>query len=49
MLQEIRDRAIERTDAHTVTLCDEALDYARRMSARLVEYKDEVSKYRAVS
>lgn len=39
VLQEIRDRAVRNNDTTTVKLCDEAIDYARRMSARLMEYK----------
>lgn len=39
VIQEIRELAEKRQDTATITLCDEAVDYARRMSARLVEYK----------
>lgn len=39
VLQLIRDIAEERGDEVTVELCDEAITYARRMSAKLVEYK----------
>lgn len=41
VLDEIRTLALMRNDTHTVTLCDEAIDYARRMSNKLQEYKDK--------
>jgi uncharacterized protein YqgV (UPF0045/DUF77 family) len=42
VLQEIREHAIHRTDARIVTLCDEALTYARSMSEKLTEYKERL-------
>lgn len=39
VLQEIQNLAEERGDMKTITLCIEATDYAKRMSAKLVEYK----------
>lgn len=39
VIQEIREAAVVRNDDATVRLCDEAFDYARRMSAKLGEYK----------
>lgn len=39
VLQEIRELAEVRGDTATVKLCDEARDYAQRMSKRLMEYK----------
>lgn len=39
VLQEIREAAAARTDYATVALCDEAITYARSMSAKLTEYK----------
>lgn len=38
VLQEMRERT---TDPVMLRLIDEAHDYAKRMSARLVEYKQE--------
>lgn len=35
----IRELAVSRHDDATIILCDEALEYARRMSDRLGEYK----------
>jgi hypothetical protein len=43
VLQEIRDRAIERNDARDVVLCDEALTYARSMSDKLTKYKEKAN------
>jgi hypothetical protein len=40
VLQDIRELAEERKDVKTIELCDEAIGYARRMSAKLVEYKN---------
>ena len=39
VLREIRAIAEAREDHEAVTLCDEALDMARRMSLKLHEYK----------
>lgn len=44
VLQEIQDAAVVRGDIKTIKLCDEAIDYARRMSAKLVEYKQLTTK-----
>jgi len=38
VIAEIRALAEQRLDAKTIELCDEATNYAQRMSARLVEY-----------
>lgn len=43
VLQQIQDAAVARHDADTVRLCDEAITYARSMSARLVQYKDRLA------
>lgn len=43
VLAEIRTLAVSRGDVVTVKLCDEAIDYAQRMSVKLVQYKQEVS------
>lgn len=40
VLQEIRDAAIARHDNTIIKLCDEAIDYAQRMSKKLTEYKN---------
>ena len=42
VLQEIRTLAEQRHDTHTMRLCDEAREYAERMSARLVQYKEQL-------
>jgi len=39
VLGEIREIALAHNDPRIVQLCDEGIDYARRMSAKLVEYK----------
>lgn len=39
VLLEMRDAAVVRGDVATVALCDEAITYARSMSARLTVYK----------
>lgn len=42
VIAEIRELAVIRNDEYTVTLCDEARDYAQRMSVKLTEYKNEL-------
>lgn len=44
VLQLIREAAEQRGDAATIALCDEAIDYARHMSAKLTEYKAALNK-----
>lgn len=39
VLQEIREIALYHRDDRTIILCDEAITYARSMSAKLTEYK----------
>lgn len=40
VLAEIREIALLNNDEYTVTLCDEAIKYAQRMSVKLTEYKN---------
>lgn len=44
VIAEIKAIASTREDDVTMKLCDEAADYARRMSAKLVEYKNGQKK-----
>jgi len=46
VIQEIRDIALLNNDNTTVELCDEAETYAKRMSARLVTYKEQLDTLR---
>jgi hypothetical protein len=41
VLEEIREIALSQNDTKIVSLCDEAIPYAKRMSNKLQEYKDE--------
>jgi len=40
VLNDIRVRAALMNDEEAVRLCDEAISYAQRMSAKLAEYKE---------
>lgn len=41
VLQELRDRLENLTDDHSITLVDEAILYAKRMDAKLVEIRNK--------
>lgn len=40
VIQEIRELAAQNNDEYMMKLCDEARDYAQRMSVKLTEYKN---------
>lgn len=43
VLNEIRERALTDGNTEIVRLCDEAIPYAKSMSAKLAEYKDRTN------